>query len=107
MHDRPTAKTDSASDVTSPLEWEVVSVRPLPGFQLDVEFADGTRGHFDLSELINRNDAGVFVPLRDVSFFNRVGIEYGAVTWPGELDLAPDGMYETLKASAPNTIVKL
>jgi hypothetical protein len=48
-----------------------------------------------------------FVPLRDANLFNQVFIDYGAVTWPGELDLAPDGMYETLKASPPNTKVKL
>jgi hypothetical protein len=57
--------------------------------------------------LIHRGDAGVFVALRGVALFNRVGVEYGAVTWPGELDLAPDGMYDDLQASAPNTVVKL
>jgi hypothetical protein len=24
-------------------------------------------------------------------------LEYGAVTWPGEIDLAPDAMYEEIK----------
>ena len=97
---------DSPSEVTTPVEWRVVSVRPLPGFQLDVEFADGLRGRFDYSNLIHREDAGIFTPLRDVSFFNRVAFEHGAVTWPGEIDLAPDAMYDRLKASPPNTIVK-
>ena len=86
--------------------WEVVAVRALPGFQLDVEFVDGTRGRFDYSEFIHADDAGVFVALRDVSLFNRVFVEYGAVTWPNGLDLAPDAMYERLKSSRPNTVVK-
>ena len=106
MQDEPGAKQNSASEVAGPLEWEVVAVRPLPGFQLDVEFVDGTRGQFDYSEFIHADDAGVFAALRDVRLFNRVFIEYGAVTWPNGLDLAPDAMYERLKASAPNTVVK-
>jgi hypothetical protein len=65
-----------------------------------------TRGRFDYSELIHDDDAGVFVALRDISFFNRVEVVDGAVTWPGELDVAPDAMYDRLKASPPNTIVK-
>ncbi|MBT0893743.1 hypothetical protein KI811_07950 [Geobacter hydrogenophilus] len=24
-------------------------------------------------------------------------MEYGAVTWPGEIDLAPDAMYQNIK----------
>ena len=37
---------------------------------------------------------GVLAPLRDRSFFERVYIDQGAVAWPGEIDLAPDAMYE-------------
>ena len=37
---------------------------------------------------------GVLAPLRDRSFFERVYIDHGAVAWPGEVDLAPDAMYE-------------
>ena len=107
MREHEITEEDSTSDVVTPPEWRVVAVRSLPGFQLDAEFADGTRGRFDLSDLIHRRDAGVFVPLRDMSFFNRVGVDHGAVTWPGEIDLAPDAMYDDLKASPPNTIVKL
>ena len=107
MQDQTGPQTDSASELTGPLKWEVVAVRPLPGFQLDVEFADGTLGRFDLSDFIHADDAGVFVALRDADLFNRVLVDYGAVTWPGELDLAPDAMYATLQASSSNTIVKL
>lgn len=107
MHDPTATEKDSPSEVTRPYDWEVVAVRPLPDFQIDVEFGHGARGRFDLSALIYRDDAGVFVALRDVTYFNRVGVEYGAVAWPGELDLAPDAMYETLRSSPPNTIVRL
>jgi hypothetical protein len=36
---------------------------------------------------------GVLAPLRDERFFEQVFIDYGAVAWPGEIDLAPDAMY--------------
>src|SRR5689334_12615866 len=77
----------------------------LPDFQIDVEFADGTRRRFDYSELIHADDAGVLVAFRDMDVFNAVYIDHGAVTWPGEIDVAPDAMYGRLKASPPNAIV--
>jgi hypothetical protein len=35
-------------------------------------------------------DLGVFRELRDVHYFNRVGILFGAVTWPNDQDIAPE-----------------
>ncbi len=35
-------------------------------------------------------DHCVFCELRDVHYFNRVGIVLGAVTWPHEQDIAPE-----------------
>ena len=37
-----------------------------------------------------RLDHGVFRELRDVHYFNQVGILFGAVTWPHEQDVAPE-----------------
>ena len=36
---------------------------------------------------------GALAPLRDEQFFSQVFIEYGAVAWSSEIDLAPDAMY--------------
>ena len=35
----------------------------------------------------------MLAPLRDEQFFEQVFIDYGAVAWPGEIDLAPDALY--------------
>ena len=35
-------------------------------------------------------DRGVFRELKDVNYFNRVDILFGAVTWPNEQDIAPE-----------------
>jgi hypothetical protein len=73
--------------------WDVVEVRPEPGYSLFVRFADGLEGtvRLSLSEL-----TGVLGPLRDREFFRKVFIDCGAVAWPGEIDLAPDAMYEQI-----------
>lgn len=78
---------------------DVASVHALDGFRLEVQFVDGTRGVVDLSALIGREDAGVFSALKDESLFRQAEVVYGAVTWPNGLDLAPDAMYEALRAT--------
>ena len=69
----------------------------LPDYRLHVRFLDGTEGEVDMAALLSRPDAGVFAPLRDPAFFARVSVELGDVTWPGELDLAPDAMYDAIR----------
>jgi hypothetical protein len=71
----------------------------LDGFCLFVLFVDGTTGTVDLSGLVHSPRAGVFARLSDPAIFRQVFVEHGAVTWPGELDLAPDAMYNEIKKS--------
>jgi uncharacterized protein DUF2442 len=73
--------------------WDVVEVKPEPGYCLFVRFKDGLEGRVRLER---EELTGVFAPLQDVSFFNRVYIDYGAVAWPGDIDLAPDAMYQRI-----------
>lgn len=77
--------------------WRVTKVDPLPGFRLRVVFADGLTGMVDMSRMLHSPDAGVFAVLADPARFQQVGLEYGAVTWPGELDLAPDAMHTAIQ----------
>jgi Protein of unknown function (DUF2442) len=64
-----------------------------------VTFLDGLTGIVDLSRLVHAPDAGVFAPLSDPARFAEVSLEYGAVTWPGGVDLAPDAMHLALQQS--------
>lgn len=73
--------------------WDVVEVRPEPGYWLFVRFKDGLSGHVQLRE---ENLTGALAPLRDARLFEQVFIDHGAVAWPGDFDLAPDAMYEDL-----------
>jgi hypothetical protein len=70
----------------------------LPRHRLYVRFEDGTEGEVDAAPMILGPRPGVFKALRDPAEFAKAYIEDGAVTWPGELDLAPDAMYDEIKA---------
>jgi hypothetical protein len=75
----------------------VTEVEALSGFRLRVAFADGLTGMVDMSALVNSPRAGVFAQLSDPSLFTQVKLDYGAVAWPGELDLAPDAMHAAIQ----------
>jgi hypothetical protein len=52
-----------------------------------------------MSRLVFNQGAGVFASLRDPAVFDQVFVESGVVTWPGEIDLAPDAMHQEIKKS--------
>jgi len=66
---------------------DVKKVKPMHDYQIYVEIEDGRKGIFDLKPYLER---GVFRELKDVHYFNQVGILFGAVTWPNEQDIAPE-----------------
>lgn len=76
------------------MHWTVVSVKALPLNTLAVRFADGTEGRVRFE---TEHFEGVFQTLKDPAIFQQVRVESGAVTWPGEIDLAPDAMYREIK----------
>lgn len=67
--------------------WDAKFVKPLSDFRIYVELTDGRKGIFDLKPYLDR---GTFRELKDVHYFNQVGILFGAVTWPHEQDIAPE-----------------
>ena len=93
------ATEDFTSRIGAFSPWRVTKATPRPGFRLYVEFVDGTAGEVEMERLIAAQEAGVFASLRDPETFERVRVANGAVTWPGEIDLAPDAMYDAIRAS--------
>ena len=95
------AQENSAVGLTPPVvaaaPWRVREAVALPGFRLRVRFNDGTVGEVDLGSLLQSADPGVFSILRDENKFREVRVSLGAVSWPGDLDLAPDAMYSSIK----------
>ena len=80
------------------MHWDVVEVKPEPQFCLFVRFKDGLTGRVRLQP---EELTGALAPLRDERFFEQVFIDYGAVAWPGEIDLAPDAMYAEVASQPP------
>lgn len=77
--------------------WRVAKVKAMPHYILEIEFNDSMQGFVEMADFIQSNKAGVFSKLKDITLFNQVYIEYGAVTWPGEIDLAPDTMHDKIR----------
>jgi hypothetical protein len=91
-------ETDRSAAVTSNVPWSTAWVEVLPDYAVRVGFPDGTTGLVRMKNLIMSEDAGVFASLRDPDVFARAYLDYGAVTWPGEIDIGPDAMYDEIKA---------
>lgn len=66
---------------------DVTTVKPMSDRRIYVELADGRRGLFDLTPYLEH---GVFRELKDPAYFSCVGIQWCAVTWPHEQDIAPE-----------------
>jgi Protein of unknown function (DUF2442) len=81
------------------MPWRVSEVTALEGFRLQVRFLDGLEGTVDMAAFVHSPSAGVFARLADPSLFAQVSVELGVVTWPGEIDLAPDAMYHEIRES--------
>lgn len=75
--------------------YRITSAEARPNYRLWIRFSDGTEGEVDLSSLVGK---GVFAAWSDPEFFARVEVnaDSGTVTWPGEIDLAPDALYKDI-----------
>ena len=97
MRKKSVPKEDIAPGIVCAAPWRLTKVKAMPNYQLEVEFTDGTQGFVEMITLITSDKAGVFAALKDPDLFNQVHLEYGVVTWPGEIDLAPDAMHDAIK----------
>ena len=74
--------------------WDVTEVTPETHLTLLVRFTDGLAGKV---RFLPSHLSGVFAPLKQADFFKKVFINDGVVSWPGEIDLAPDAMHDEIK----------
>jgi hypothetical protein len=70
---------------------DVISVSPLSDFQLLLEFENGERRQFDMKPLLGLKP---WSRIATSALFERVGVQYGTVVWPGEIDIAPETLYD-------------
>lgn len=76
------------------MHWDVIEAKVLGHLEFAVMFADGLTGEV---KILPSHLYGVFERLKDPAFFNQIGVTDGFVSWPGEIDLAPDAMYHEIK----------
>ena len=75
---------------------DIKTVKPLPGFMLEVELTDGRRGVFDLSPHLSQP---AMAALREEAYFRQVSLLYGAATWPEGEDISPATLAAGLRAA--------
>jgi len=73
--------------------WDVNVVKPKSKYRIYVEIKDGRKGIFNMEPYLNQ---GVFKELKNISYFNQVGILFGAVTWPNDQDIAPETLIDEM-----------
>lgn len=73
---------------------DVVAAEAHADHVLLVQFENGERRTFDMTPYL---DKGVFTELKDLRLFNLARVEYGTVVWPGEIDIAPETLYDRSK----------
>jgi hypothetical protein len=70
---------------------EVTAVQAVADFRLVLTFSTGERRRFDMRPYLHYP---VFRRLENQAFFDLARVDYGTVTWPGEIDIAPETLYE-------------
>jgi len=69
---------------------DVVHVKPYTNYHLLVEFENGEKRLFDMSSLIEKQ------PFNKIkgAIFMAARVENGTVAWPGNIDIAPETLYD-------------
>ena len=69
----------------------VISVKAREDFQLEIRFDTGETRLFDTRPYLEK---GVFQRLKDPSLFKQAYVSFDTVCWPGNLDIAPETLYD-------------
>lgn len=71
--------------------WRVMAVKALSGHLLDLTFRDGSRKIYDMKPNLT------FPPyqrLDNPELFAMVKVEGASICWPGDIDIAPEELYD-------------
>ncbi len=68
----------------------VITVKPENDYKLVLTFENGEKRLFDVTPFL---DKGVFTELKDIDYFQKVKVAFGAIEWPNEQDFSKDTLY--------------
>jgi hypothetical protein len=69
---------------------KVISVQACVDYSLLLTFSNGENKYFDMKPYLHYP---VFQKLENPGFFALASVDYGTVTWPGDIDIAPETLY--------------
>lgn len=70
---------------------DVVHVEVAPDYRLRLVFENGERRIFDMTPYLERRP---YLHLKDKRQFARASVDCGTVVWPGDVDVAPETLYQ-------------
>ncbi len=70
---------------------DVVKVEPGTDYKLHLEFENGERRVFDMAPYMDKKP---FSRLKGSPLFAKATVDYGTVVWPGDIDIAPETLYD-------------
>jgi hypothetical protein len=68
----------------------VVDVEAEQQYKLKITFENKEIRLFDATPFL---DKGVFTELKDINYFKKVKVAFGAIEWPHEQDFSKDTLY--------------
>jgi hypothetical protein len=70
---------------------DVVSVEVGADYTLFLEFENGEKRIFDMRPYLDKKP---FLRIKDSPLFAQAKVDYGTVVWPGNIDIAPETLYD-------------
>lgn len=70
---------------------DVVKVEAKPNYVLYLEFENGEKRIFYMGPYMDKRP---FVKLKGSPLFSMAMVDYGTVVWPGNIDIAPETLYD-------------
>lgn len=70
---------------------DVVSVDARTDYTLLLEFENGEKRIFDMTPYLEKKP---FLQLKGSPLFVKASVGFGTVVWPGDIDIAPETLYD-------------
>ena len=75
---------------------KTVGAKYAGGWNVIVTFEDGSEGVFDFTPFA---DYACYRQLKSKGLFSLVKADHGTLSWPGEIDIAPEAVWASVKGN--------